>query len=101
MRFQLDFDDQGEKLVLELERRTGVRTHRELFNNALTLLDWATEQAMQGRTVASLDMQTKQSKELLMPVLRYAVGLGGAERSAAHTAQPQATQVQAAGASKI
>jgi hypothetical protein len=100
MRFQLDFDDQGEKLVLDLERRTGVKTHRELFNNALTLLDWATEQAMQGRNVASLDMQTKQSKELLMPVLRYAAGIGEAQRNAANTPQSQAALAQAAAASK-
>lgn len=90
MRFQLDLDPQGEALVADLEERTGVKTHRELFNNALTLLDWATEQTMQGRTIASLDPQTKQARELLMPVLKYSAGIGEARRSAISTSQARA-----------
>jgi hypothetical protein len=86
MRFQIDLDSQGECLVEELERRTGVKTHRELFNNALTLLDWATEQAILGRTIAALDSQAKQSRELVMPVLKYAAGLGNAERASSAAA---------------
>ncbi len=92
MKFQMDLDSQGEKLVDELERRTGVKTHRELFNNALTLLDWATEQSMLGRNIASMDAEAKQSRELVMPVLKYAAALGGAERAASETMAKAATR---------
>ena len=96
MRFQLDLDNQGEALVDRLEQRTGVRTHRELFNNALTLLDWATAQAYQGRTVASVDRHARESKELVMPVLRYAAAVGQTERSVVATDTTQATKPDAA-----
>lgn len=75
MKIWLDFDDEGEKLVARLEAQTGVRNHRELFNNALTLLDWAVQQRLQGRIIASLDEESKNYKEVLMPVLEYAASL--------------------------
>ena len=73
MRIQLDLDETGMKWLDSLEKATGTRTHKELFNNALTLLEWALTQRRMGRIVASLDESSKNYKELQMPALEYAV----------------------------
>jgi len=75
MRIQLDFDPQGLKMIEELKTQTGLKTHKDLFNNALTILNWAIHQRMAGRTVASLDEQNENYRELQMPVLTHAASL--------------------------
>ena len=75
MRIQLDLDPQGVKMIEELKRQTGIKTHKDLFNNALTILTWAVQQRMAGRTVASMDEQTEKYRELQMPILTHAASL--------------------------
>ncbi len=72
MRIQLDFDADGAQLVETLKKRTGLSTHKELFNNALALLDWATQKVMRGLVVGSMDERNKSYAELQMPALRHA-----------------------------
>ena len=72
MRLQLDIDKVGEELLERLKRATGTKTHKELFNNALTLLDWAIKQRTLGRTIASVDEQNREFRELQMPALEHA-----------------------------
>ncbi|MFL6310534.1 MAG: hypothetical protein ACJ71W_00380 [Terriglobales bacterium] len=80
MRVQLDFDEQGAQLLETLKQKTASRTQRELFNNALTLLDWAIKQREQGYSIASVDETNQVFKELQMPALEYAAA--GQEKSA-------------------
>lgn len=72
MRVQLDFDEQGAQLLEMLKQKTNSRTQRELFNNALTLLDWAIRQREQGYSIAAIDEAKQVFKELQMPALEYA-----------------------------
>ena len=47
-----------EKKLQELEclmEEVNVSTKRELFNNALTLLEWASKECKRGRIIASVD----------------------------------------------
>jgi hypothetical protein len=48
---------------------TEIRTYAELFNNALTLFEWAVNQVKEGRIIAALDESTMKYKELAMPPL--------------------------------
>ncbi|MGB8886381.1 MAG: hypothetical protein WCC87_06625 [Candidatus Korobacteraceae bacterium] len=75
MRIQLDVDRQYVQLLNRLEEETGSRSHRELFNNALTLFDWAVKQRVEGRKIASLDEDEKSYRELQMPALEFAAQL--------------------------
>ena len=52
-----------------LAREAGMDTRKELFNNALALLQWAVKQAKLGRMIASIDEQTDRVTELQMPFL--------------------------------
>ena len=61
-----------EDKVAELEKlmaESGIKTKKELFNNALTLLEWAIKETKAGRMIASVDQKEQRYKELLMPVL--------------------------------
>jgi hypothetical protein len=72
MRIQLDLDDTGVELLDRLEKATGSRTHKEFFNNAITLMDWAVRQRQAGRIIASMDERDENYKELQMPALENA-----------------------------
>lgn len=72
MRIQLDLDEDGVRWLDELKGDLRLTTHKELFNNALTLLDWAITQRKAGRIIASLDEASKNYKELQMPALERA-----------------------------
>jgi hypothetical protein len=72
MRIQIDLEKSGIEQLDKLKEATGVKTHKDLFNNAITLLDWAVKQRQQGRIVASMDETNENYKELQMPALEYA-----------------------------
>jgi hypothetical protein len=61
-----------EEKVRELESLMGdaqITTKKDLFNNALTLFEWAIQEYKKGRTIASVDEHNKKYKELVMPAL--------------------------------
>jgi len=53
----------------ELMKETNIVTRKDLFNNALTLFQWAVKSKRAGRIVASLDEETGTAKEIVMPAL--------------------------------
>ena len=69
MRIQLDLDEAGLELVEELKEMTGTRTYKDLFNNAITLLDWAVKQRSEGRLITSINGRGGDTRELVMPTL--------------------------------
>lgn len=71
MMTRVQFDMPSEKMeeLDQLMSRAGVSSRRELFNNALTLLDWAIEQRSNGRKILSYDDGNDAYRELSMPVL--------------------------------
>ena len=67
--------EMSQKRLHDLDRvkaAAGIRTRRELFDNAFTLFEWAVQQAMRGWTVAAVDEETGQFQPLLMPALSNA-----------------------------
>jgi metal-responsive CopG/Arc/MetJ family transcriptional regulator len=68
-RVQLDLPtdrvDQLDRLVNE----AGFSTRKDLFNNALALLQWAVKEARRGRAIASVDEANDRFTELNMPFL--------------------------------
>ena len=89
MRIQLDLDDAGVALLDRLKGATGSKTHKELFNNAITLLEWAVNQRRNGRIVASLDESDENYRELQMPALEYAASQAKQTRAREQLASTQ------------
>ncbi len=80
MRIQIELDEQGVAIVNKVRDMTGLSTYKELFNNAITLLDWAARQAYKGLAIAAADEEKQQYRELEMPALQYAASKGQADR---------------------
>jgi hypothetical protein len=80
MRIQIELDEQGVAIVNKVRDMTGIGTYKDLFNNAITLLDWAARQAYKGLAIAAADEEKQQYRELEMPALQYAASKGQANR---------------------
>ncbi len=68
-RIQFELSEDRNKELEALMEKTGTRTKKDLFNNALTLLEWAVKEKRTGRIIASVDERGKKYKEIVMPVL--------------------------------
>jgi len=74
-RIQFELSEDRNKELEALMEKTGIRTKKDLFNNALTLLEWAVKEKRSGRIIASVDEREKKFKEIVMPALEnVAVG---------------------------
>src|ERR1700676_1241598 len=69
-RIQLDVSDEKVAELEKLMSTVGLKTKKELLNNALTLLEWAVKERAAGRIIASVDEHGDKYKEILMPVLQ-------------------------------
>lgn len=69
VRIQLDLPEEQVKELDELMRETHIGTRKDLFNNALTLFQWAVKAKRSGRIIASMDEENGTAKELVMPAL--------------------------------
>ncbi len=69
VRIQLDLPDEQIAELDKLMAEVHIRTRKDLFNNALTLFQWAVREKKAGHTLASIDETDQTYKELVMPAL--------------------------------
>ena len=67
-RIQLELPQDKVDRLEKLMRESGIKTKKELLNNALTFLEWAVNERKEGRIIASVDEREKKLKELIMPL---------------------------------
>lgn len=72
-RFQVETSDVMDKAIDRLMARVGLRTKKELFENALSLMSWAVREVERGRVIASVDEKNERYSELQMPFLQHVV----------------------------
>ena len=70
MRIQLEFPGDKVQELKALMAKGDIKTYHELFNNALTLAEWAIKETEQRRIIVSLDEGSGRVKELVMPFLQ-------------------------------
>jgi hypothetical protein len=68
-KLQIDVPDERFEDLQGLMHKCDINTYKDLFNNAMTLLEWAVRQREEGRMVASVDEQNMRFRELSMPIL--------------------------------
>jgi hypothetical protein len=70
-RFQTDVTPEQLGQLEALMTRSGVESKRDLFNNALTLLQWAVEHNRRGCEIASIDRNKKEIVTMLrLPIFQ-------------------------------
>src|SRR6266446_2814753 len=70
MRIQLDLPEERIQELRALMEAADIETYKELFNNALTLLEWSVAESQAGRTLASMDDTKEGYRVLVMPMLQ-------------------------------
>lgn len=68
-RIQFELSEEKVHELESLMEEVGIRTKKDLFNNALTFLEWAIAEKKAGRIIASVDEKEKKYKEIVMPAL--------------------------------
>jgi hypothetical protein len=69
VRIQFELPEEKVKELEAIMAEARITTKKDLFNNALTLWEWAVQERQNGRTIASVDEDNKKYKELVMPAL--------------------------------
>jgi len=69
MRIQLEMNDERVKEIEKLMDERGIKTKKDLFNNALSLFEWAIMEIKSGKIIASVDEKQDKYKQLIMPSL--------------------------------
>ena len=69
VRIQLELPEEQLAEVEKLMDALNLRTKKDLFNNALTLLEWAVNERKAGRAIASVDDAKGRLREIVMPAL--------------------------------
>jgi hypothetical protein len=72
MRIQIVVDDNYRGMLDDLKRATGISQWQDLFSESITLFNWAVQQRLEGRIVASMDEKEENYRELQMPSLERA-----------------------------
>lgn len=70
VRVQIDIPEDRVNELDELMGEAKISTRKELFNNALTLFEWAIQQRKKGKKICSFDEEREIIQELLMPSIQ-------------------------------
>ena len=68
-RLQLDLTKEHLQELEALMKELGISTKKDLFNQAMTLLEWAVTERKAGRIIASVDESQDQYKQVLLPAV--------------------------------
>ena len=69
MRIQLELSESQVRDLKALMKETEVETYKELFNNSLTLFQWAVDEVKAGNEIASVNEEREKYKVLVMHAL--------------------------------
>jgi hypothetical protein len=69
LRVEAEIPDEQHRRLEALMEEAGIKTMKDLLNNALTLLEWSLKETRSGRIIASVDESNRQYKQLGMPIL--------------------------------
>ncbi len=75
-RIQFEASEDTLKLIDELMQTTDSATRKEFFNNAVSLMKWAIDKAVDGYMIAAVSKDDNVYLELQMPALMNAAAKG-------------------------
>ncbi len=79
IRFQVEILEARVDQIGEVMAQTGLRTKRELFDNAISILEWAAQEAAAGNEVGSRT-PTGEFRDLVTPTLITAAAIAKAKK---------------------
>ena len=73
IRLQIDVTEARNNRLTALMDRCGLSTKKDLFNNAITLLEWAIAETEKGNSIGAISRERKEYEILRMPILDHVV----------------------------
>lgn len=73
-QYVIEIDAEHTMALEDLMALGGIRTKKELLNNALTLLTWAAKEKVSGQIIVSMNEKDDTYKEIEMPFLERVAG---------------------------
>jgi hypothetical protein len=70
MRLNFEFSEEQVADLKELQQKTGIATTKDLFNQALSLLEWAVDETANGNEIAAVSEDDKNYRVLVTPLLQ-------------------------------
>ena len=70
MRLNFEFTEEQVKDLKALQEKTGTDTMKDLFNEALIMLEWAVDETANGNDIAAINEENDRYRVLITPVLQ-------------------------------
>ena len=70
VRMQFELPEPRAQELDALMVRCGISTKKELFNYALSILEWAVNEFEKGNDIATLNKDTETYQTLMMPIFK-------------------------------
>jgi hypothetical protein len=69
MRLNFEMSEERVITLKELQAETGSESMKELFNNALTMLEWAVKEVRRGNEIAAVNPEQQVHRVFITPLL--------------------------------
>jgi hypothetical protein len=69
MRLQLELSPERVSELKELQGEIRAESYKELFNNALSVFEWAVNEVKNGNSIAAVDEENQVYRVLVTPAL--------------------------------
>lgn len=69
MRIQYELSKEKNKEIEKMMQETEIRTKRDFIDNAIALFEWAIKQRRDGNIISSVNEESNEYKEIIMPSL--------------------------------
>lgn len=72
MRINFEFTEDQVKSLKELQQKTGSTSMKDMFNSAMSILEWSVDETIKGHEIASFDPDADTIRVLVTPILQRA-----------------------------
>jgi plastocyanin len=86
MRLQVDLSEEKAKELRDLMADTASQTYEQLFNNALTIFEWAATEVKAGNSIVVVNERRQGHRVLVMPALEEVAKRHGKQKEQARAA---------------
>lgn len=70
VRIQIELPEEKVQALEKLMKEVGIKTKKDLLNNALTFLEWAIQEVREGNSIAAVNEKENKIKEIVMPIFK-------------------------------
>jgi len=72
MRINFEFTKDQVKELKALQEKTGSSSMKDMFNSAMSMLEWAVDETIEGNKIASVESDGQSYRVVVMPILQKA-----------------------------